>query len=71
VRTHRRYLFEGEQLTVPQVASRCTAYGKEWLRRALEDGCTTLADLRAREAAGQQRMIVGQKKRNFIYGTKH
>lgn len=40
-----RYLFEGQQRTVAEIHERYPAYSGTFLRRALGDGATTLAEL--------------------------
>lgn len=50
-----RYTFEGEQVTAPELHKRMPAYSVQWLRRALQDGCTTRMDLAQREYECRQR----------------
>ena len=56
-----RYLFEGQQRTVAEIHERYPAYSGTFLRRALGDGATTLAELAiARERGIRRRADAGK-----------
>jgi hypothetical protein len=50
-----RYPWQGEYLTVREVAARVTAYSKKTIERALRAGCQDMADLARMEAANYAR----------------
>ena len=54
-----RYLFNGEWVTAPELSQKVTAWSLPWLRKALDAGCKTTADLHARSAKHQQNMVQG------------
>lgn len=57
----RRYPFEGAQVTVAELRARLPAYSDSFLRRALEAGASSLAELAVARERGLRAQRDGQK----------
>lgn len=70
-----RYTFEGEVLTVKEIAERCTAYGREWIGRAVKhNGATCIADLHqlyAEARARERRTQITARRTHIVIGKGH
>ena len=65
-----RYPWNGEQLTVREVAERVPAYGFKWIERALKAGASCMSDLARFEAAQQARALERGKVGARITGER-
>lgn len=69
----RRYKFDGQMVTVAELAERVTCYSERWLAEALKAGCRSVRDLAVRYYEGGQRKRAGEVQgrrglRKFVKG---
>jgi hypothetical protein len=56
------FTFDGQQVTVAEVAARFTCYGTTFLREALKAGCRSQRDLQAYEQSSRARRLAGNRR---------
>jgi hypothetical protein len=70
----RRYSFDGEMVTVAELALRVTCYSEPWLASALKAGCRSVMDLavrfHAQGQAGRLKRLPGDRHRLRNFDTK-
>lgn len=54
--------WEGEQLSAQQISAKAPIYSGVWIRRALKEGATCIADLHQKHAEGLARRKAGGAK---------
>lgn len=69
----RRYSFDGQMVTVAELAERVTCYSESWLAEALRAGCRSVRDLAVRYYEGGKRRREGEDRgrrglRKFVKG---